>query len=142
MLTIYAYLCPACLSGNPLIEDLRTGQFLTHLRQLDYYVNHTGSRPSKPTGSYFLNPALGAYEIGARQFGQSGWAGFESGGTMVLFTVYPAPHAVVEYLGTGAHLTSTGKMVLPHVPECRHHFGIPGFVGPDPVCSGCGRTWP
>jgi hypothetical protein len=115
---------------------------LTCSGQLGPFARHSGSHPSKPTGSYFVTPDTGAYDIGARQFGVSGWAGFEAGGMIVLLAPFPAPFAIVEYHGTGAHLTMTGKLVLPHLPAHRHYFGIAHIDGPAPVCSGCGRTWP
>ena len=113
MKLINSYLCPDCFSGNAIAQNLRTGQFLTCSGQIGRFLIHSGSHPTKPTGSHFLNADLGAYETGARQFGFSGWAGYESGGNLVLLACFPAPIANMEYFGSGAHPTSTGLLVLP-----------------------------
>ena len=141
MKTINSYLCPPCFSGHPIAAELRTGAFIQHSSQLVHLQRHSTSNPLKPTGSVFLDSGVDAYNRGAQEFGVRGWAGFESDGQIVMFAALTGPFATMENRGVSTTPTSTGKMVLCHLPPHRHYFGVSGRPGSNPVCNDCGRTW-
>ena len=135
------YLCPTCASGHAILSDLRTGYFIQASGQLDSLTLHSKPQPTKPTGSRLYETGVADYESGARYFGEHGWLGFESGGGVVIYTVFIHPFASVEHYGTGAIPTTTGKLVLAHLPNHRHYYGVEEIAGAEPTCSGCSRSW-
>ncbi len=138
-------ICAPCARDRqlPVSETFRTGCW-TGLALLPHIYKHSVTHANKPTGSYFLETGLAAFEQRARQFYASNYSYYEEEKPGIYRGWQPlASHSgQLEFCGIPGEISNNLKFVLPHDQNNRHGMLVPRTLLPTGECLHCRTKLP